>query len=183
MNAFAPNPDDKTPTGPGESDVIGPDLREVFGQFRPADPSDSAWGRVHAAVSAAMPRRYPAGRLAGWAVAAGVLLAVGALMLWPGRDTPPGPDFTDDEPDSTAVVAVLPAAHDEDVDIHRIRPGGWKVAVGKSPIPDKIVWAERGDVKVASSTPDEIFGSEPRMGPGGQPPVIWADDSPIDKDK
>ena len=65
MNAFAPNPDDKTPAGPGESEVIGPDLREVFDQTRPADPSDSSWDRVHAAVSAAMPRRYPAGRLAG----------------------------------------------------------------------------------------------------------------------
>jgi len=181
MSAFAPDPDDATPAGDGGADPVGPDLREVFELTRPADPSGAAWGRVQAAVTAGVPRRNPAGRWAGWAVAAGVLLAVGAVAWWPGGRTPDPDVAWDDGPDGAAEFAVLPVAHDEDVDVHRVRLGGWALAVGTSPIPEKIAWAGKGDVRVASSTPDD-FGSEPRMGSGG-PPVIWADDSPIEKDK
>jgi len=180
MNEFAPDPDDDvTPAGDGGADPVGPDLREVFELTRPAEPSRPAWERVQAAVSASVPRRSPARRLVGWAVAAGVLLAVGAVAWWPGAGNPV-PDATgDDGPDVAAEFAVLPVASEEDVDVHRVRLGGWALAVGTSPIPEKITWAGKGDVRVASSVPDD-FGSEPKMGTTG-PPVIWADDSPVDK--
>jgi len=179
MNAFAPDPDDATPAGDGETDPVCPDLREVFELTRPAEPSGATWNRVQAAVSAGVARRSATGRWVGWAVAAGVLLAVGAAAWWSGAGNPVPDVAGDDGPDAAAEFAVLPVANDEDVDVHRVRLGGWALAVGTSPIPEKITWAGKGDVRVASSVPDD-FGSEPKMGTTG-PPVIWADDSPVDK--
>ena len=160
-------------------DAVGPELRDLFRQTAPAEPSPANWERVRVAVAASVPPCGPPRRALGIALAAGILLAAGGLALSSRfRDT--RPDVArDDSADPVGEYAVLQMAGENDVEIHSVRDGGWRAAVlGTSPIPKAIPWAGPKDVWLWSELPDEVFGFEPRMSGGFQDnPVIWADDS------
>lgn len=173
--------DPSLPTGPGADDVVGPELRDWFRQTVPPEPADSEWDRVGRAIEMELPAGGPSWRTVGISLAAGVLLAVGAIGLTTAmRDKGAGNVVSTARPDDPfGEFPALAMAGEDDVEIHRVREGGDKVAlVGRSPIPDVFTWAGPRDVWLWSTVPDEMYGFEPRMSGGfDEMPVIWADDS------
>ncbi len=181
MSFSAPRSDDpgRPDADPGE--VVGPEIRDLFDLTRPQEPTASEWDRVNQIVGLSLPQPGSSWPTVALSLAAGVMLAVGVTALWHIQGKPqPGPAMAREDADNSLdEYAELPLATEDDVEIHRIRGNGLKAAViGKSQFSNDIVWAGPKDIRIKSSIPDEIFGSEPKMYGGDQNmPVIWADDS------
>src|SRR5262245_28111263 len=133
---------------PFDGDPVGRELRELFLSTTPEEPGSAEWDRVRSAALRQSPRKGPSWRVIGVAAAAAVLLAVGgALLITANRSGGPAAAIASApivEPEVSDEI--LPVAADDDVEIHSIRGGSWKVAVGERPAPERIDWAGPKDV-------------------------------------
>jgi hypothetical protein len=144
MSFPAPPNDDPNRSNAVEGDVVGPELRALFDLTSPRDPIGTEWDRVNRTVAHVLPQPGPPWRTVGLSLAAGVLLAVGAIARLPGRhDLQPSSEVArEDGNESSEDLTVLRMAKEDDVEIHSVRGAGLNaLVVGKSPIPDTMVWA------------------------------------------
>lgn len=175
---MTPAPDDPPLSDPLAAYIAGDPT--AVRAAAPREPSEAEWEAARRRVAARLPGR--AGRWrAAVALAAGVLLAVGAVAAWPARPAAPtgqGPRAVQPVPpvqfaahtfDPLAEFDVLPIASAEEVVLHRV-PGSGVLPVGAPLLPEALSLATIDDVEFHE--PPEAW---PRVLTGaGDAPLFFA---------